>query len=303
MGEIGFYSPMCLPLIMNFQQILGGNEQAAYWFNMLTDVEKRALPSVFDTVFATTDYYNRLFPGFTVWLTGSSLNLAERYYNDIDLMVVIPAEDIRKAKSEMLGRFWGLYKEQNITALMELAKDPRTRVLGLSELLATVTDSLRYSLEIRNQNRPALEKRANSPNEVNRVLMDAAQELEATKVKVDGQINMEKNVAPADADGTQGYQFGPLVVSFLSNVDAASKKLVHDGNSIFTVDWRKSFSEGYEAGAGDNNCYIYNPNADAAPVHLFLTTKVDPQKAMEKKESFMLEYLTPQERMQPIRLI
>jgi hypothetical protein len=38
------------------------------------------------------------------------------------------------------------------------------------------------------------------------------------------------------------------------------------------------------------------------PVHVFLTTGVDPKKAMEKKESFMLEYYSEQERMQPIRL-
>jgi len=290
--------------VTTLQEIISTNQQAAYWFNLLPDLEKRMLSPVLNQVLATTQYYNGIFPGFTVWITGSSLNLVERSHNDIDVMVVVPVEVIRKAKQETLSSMWRLYKEQDISTLMELGKDPRTTALGITEVLGMATDSLRYSMEIRGKNTEALSKRVTSPQEVNRILLDAPQELEAARVKVDGMIEMEKNEAPTEADGTQGYQFGPLVLAFLRHVETGVARVKNqEGQPVLTVDWRKSFSEGYEAGAGDNNCYLYNSNVQAAPVHLFLVTEVNSQKAMEKKESFMLEYYTPQERLAPVRLV
>jgi len=69
----------------------------------------------------------------------------------------------------------------------------------------------------------------------------------------------------------------------------------------YAVHWHKSFSEGYDKTAGDNNCHVLT--AGATPVHLFLTTELDPKKAREKKESFMLEYYTEKERLEPVRLL
>jgi hypothetical protein len=296
-----------------FRDVVAGNQYATYWFNnLLSDIEKSAHPQMIDQVFASVQYYNTLFPGFTVWITGSSLNIVDKSHNDVDLMVVVPGDVIKKVKQDSLTQMWSWYKEGNIDSIRGLASDPRTKMLGLEELLGIVTESLEFTLEIRAQNRPALETRIGSPTEVNRILMDAQQELEAARVKVDGLIDQEKYTLPTDADRTQGYQFGPLVIEFLKHVEAGL-----GGN--YQVEWQKSFSEGYDAGAGANNCYIWAlPNAhtdsigndagkvyagqECPPIHLFLTTEVNQQKAMEKKESFMLEYYTPQERMQPIKL-
>ena len=72
--------------------------------------------------------------------------------------------------------------------------------------------------------------------------------------------------------------------------------------SLYNIQWHKSFSEGYGRTAGENNFHIY-PLGQCAPVHVFLTMCVDNKKAMEKKESFMLEYYSADERMKPIRLL
>jgi hypothetical protein len=289
--------------MVGLREVLANNKQAAYWFNMLSAVEKRGLSPILDQVFSTTDYYNGLFPGFSVWVTGSSLNLVDRYHNDVDIMVVVPGESIRKAKQMKLSQLWGLYKQMNDETIRAQVMDPIIIALGLGELMASIVDSLDYSEEIMSKDEAALGRRTNSPQEVNRILMDAQMEIQATRVKVDGMIDLEKNAHPTDDDQTHGYQYGPLVISFLKHVEKGLSKLRKMGQSQFTFDWQKSFSEGYEAGAGNNNAYIYSQERQAAPVHLFLTTKVDSQKAMEKKESFMLEYYTPQERLQPVRLI
>ena len=43
---------------MNFQQVLSGNKNAAYWFNLLPDAEKRTVPPILNQVFATTTHFN-----------------------------------------------------------------------------------------------------------------------------------------------------------------------------------------------------------------------------------------------------
>ena len=94
---------------------------------MLNETEKQSLVPIFDQILITTEYYNGLFPGFEVYITGSSLNLVERAYNDIDLMVVIPEEELKTAKKEKITHLWELFKNKDHKGLSEQLKDTKIK--------------------------------------------------------------------------------------------------------------------------------------------------------------------------------
>jgi hypothetical protein len=172
--------------------------------------------------------------------------------------------------------------------------------IGLTKIVSVVKDLLRYDQEIQRADEAAIFKRTGLQSEVARVLRDSSQERRSVYLQVEGTIVAESNARASDSDGTSGYQFGTLVEGFLKSVSSGLASTTT--GQAFQVEWRKSFSEGYDKTAGENNCYIYIPQR-TSPVHLFLTTGVDAKKAMEKKESFMLEYYTPNERTAPVRIL
>ena len=278
------------------------NPSAATWFNMLSDAERQLLGPIFNQVLTTTEQYNSLIDGFQLYITGSSLNNFERSYNDIDLMVVLPSERINKIKSEILTGLRNNFQNKNMVALHERLKDPKLKLFGLTELTDSVINSLIYSIEITSQDTEALLRRLGSSSELNRIVMDPERELSAIKMRLDGELAAEKNNPTVEPDGTVGYQFGPMVEAFLNDViNGLDHFTSSQGMPGFNIQWNKSFPEGYGKVAGENNCHI-SSNVQCTPVHLFLTTGLDLKKAMEKKESFMLEYYSDQERMRPIKL-
>lgn len=274
---------------------------AAKWYQMLKPMEQQAIATIINQTMAITESYNNLFPGFELYVTGSSLNLLERNYNDIDLMVILPHDELVKGKSEVLQTLWEYFKNKDLSSLREASNLPKIKIFHFDELVNSIIDSVEFSMEILNSNHDALLHRLGSNNEVTRLLIDPETELEAQKVRTEGLITEEKAVIPSEPDGTQGYQFGLLVEGFLKAVAEPLAKPSATGQSTVQVQWHKSFPEGYGKVAGENNCYIYS-SPQCLPVHLFLTTGLDQKKAMEKKDSFMLEYYTPQERLQPIKL-
>ena len=269
---------------------------------MLNNYERQTIVPIFDQVLTTILQYNTLIQGFELYITGSSLNLVERSYKDIDLMVVIPLSELKNSKLTILTTLWEGFRDNNQKLIQELQNDKRVKMFGLSELYMSLSDSMKYAQEITNSDQEALINRLGSTNEVTRLLMDPERELTAIKVRLEGMLEAEKQVAPIEGDGSQGYQFGSLVEVFLKGVTSGLCKPAQDGQPMFQIEWCKSFSEGYGRIAGENNCYIYS-RFQSAPVHLFLTTGVDHKKAMEKKESFMLEYYSEGERLRPIKLI
>jgi len=216
-------------------------------------------------------------------------------------MVVIPNKEIKKIRAEILTSIWEMFKNRERNRLQELQNDPRVKNLDLSELLSLAIDSLVFSSEIDNQNKDALLSRLGSMNEITRLIMDPERELSAIKVRFEGMLDAEKNKSPIGADGTHGYEYGYLVEEFLKNIAVGLGAAALDDQPRFFFQWSKSFSEGYGKTAGENNCHIY-PRTQCTPVHLFLTTGVDQKKAIEKKDSFMLEYYSEHERMPPIKL-
>jgi hypothetical protein len=281
-------------------EIITTNSSAAKWFNLLTDIEKRNLTPIFNQVLITTAQYNNYFQGYEVYITGSSLNIVERNYNDIDVMVVIPEVTISKFKQDLLSGLMGSFKSKNIDQINKWTSDPRIQLLNMNELINSMSDSLEYSSAIKEQDKEYLLNRFGSMNEVQRLMMDPESELSAIQMRLESMVEEEKNKNPVEPDD-QGYQFGSLVECFLRDVTSSLESQTQDGKPKFQVQLYKSFSEGYGRTAGENNCHIF-PMAQCVPVHLFLTTDVDYKKAMEKKESFMLEYYSEHERMKPIKI-
>lgn len=271
---------------------------------MLNDSERRLLAPIFDQVLNTTNSYNEIFQGFEIYITGSSLNLLNRDHNDVDIMVVIPIDMISSAKRKILSNLWQNFKDNEIGAIQQLVESSKIKLLGLNELIDSIIDSLEYIKVITTQDSEALLQRLGSTNEVTRINMDPDGELTAIRMRIEGAFESEKNNPILDSDGTAGYQLGTLVEEFLKSVanDLSAKYRTQDGQPYYRVQWHKSFTEGYGKIAGENNCHIY-PSAHCVPVHLFLTTGVDNKKAMEKKESFTLEYYSDDERMKSIRLL
>jgi hypothetical protein len=269
---------------------------------MLNATEQRWLVPVINQVLTTADQYNKLINGFMVYVTGSSLNFVERVYNDIDLMVVIPNEGINNIRSGILADLRKNFQDKNLNGLQEQAEDPKFKIFGFTNLFESVMDSLKYSIEINNNDTEALLHRLGSTTELNRIILDPKSELLAINMRLDGELEAEKHKLTVEPDGTAGYQFGPLVEAFLKDLKSGlDHKVDPQGKPLFYFQLNKSFPEGYGKVAGENNCYI-SPAVPCAPLHVFLTTGVELKKAMEKKDSFMLEYYSEQERMQPIRL-
>jgi hypothetical protein len=244
-------------------QIISKNQQANKWFAMLKYLEKNSVTIILDEVLKITEQYNNIIQGFEVYITGSTLNLMDRSYNDIDLMVVIPHDNLITIKRKLLTELWNLFRDNDINSLTQFENHIKTKLFDLGETLGQLKDFLNTKIAINNRSQEYLLHHYGSSNVVNRIL--------------------------------------PLVERFLFEV--ATDLTAADQNQLlkFNVQWQKSFSEGYGKIAGENNCYIY-PNVQSVPVHLFLTTGVDHKKAMEKKESFMIEYYTAEERMKPIKL-
>jgi hypothetical protein len=287
--------------LVTLNDVLTINQLAAKWYQLLSVIEQQAITPIINQILATTERFNKIFQGYQVYITGSSLNLLEKKYNDFDLMVVIPQDILITGKKSLLTTLGESFRNKDISSLRKATITLKVRLFGLQELLDSIIDSIENSTEISNSDQEALLRRLGSANEVTRLLMDPGVELTAIKVRTEGLIEAEKQVLPVELDGTQGYQFGPLVEVFLEHVTADLIKPASDGQPLYQVQFQKSFPEGYGKVAGENNCYIY-PKVQCPPVHLFLTTGVDQKKAMEKKDSFMLEYFTEQERMQPIRI-
>ncbi len=270
---------------------------------MLKEIEKQKLKHVIAQIIKTAENFNNYFKGFEVYVTGSTLNLRDRKYNDIDIMVILPAEQIKKSKFGIIKILLDSFRNNDFELITKWESNRRTELLGLSELIISIKSSLEFSIAIKNADNNFLLSNLDSQTEVNRVLMDPEAALEALKMRVEGSIEDEKIKTSTEADGTSGFQFGPLVEGFLKSVSKSLDQLDSQGRPKFQIQWHKSFSEGYGRTAGENNCYIYPEiPKQCAPIHLFLTTGVDEKKAMEKKESFMLEYFSEHERMRPIRL-
>jgi hypothetical protein len=277
------------------------NPEVDKWFNMLQESERSAISRIINHILGKLDHYNNLIPGFEAYITGSSLNLQQRSYNDIDVMVVLPKENLEKLKLKILSDLKEFAKNQDLMSIQTLQKDPTPRFLGLEDLFDSILDSLLYSQEIASKNKDALVARLGSTGDVNRILLDPEGELSAIKVQIEGIIDAEKPILPTEIDETAGFQFGPIVEKFLKDVVDSLIVTDESGSEKYKIQWYKSFLEGYGKVAGENNCYI-QPPSESAPVHLFLSIGVDQEKAMQKKESFMLEYYTDQERMQPVKI-
>jgi hypothetical protein len=291
-------------LLMHIDQILTTNQKAARWFNMLKEIEKQNIKAIIAQIIKTTETFNNFFNRFEVYITGSTLNLNDRRYNDIDTMVVIPSDQIKKSKDEILKIFLDSFKNEDFNSISKWEHDKRIELLGLSQLIISIEKSMEFSKAIKDSNNDFLLRNLGSQTELNRILMDPEPALEGLKMRVEGNIEDEKNQTSTELDGTSGFQLGPLVENFLQDVTSNLNQVDSMGKPRFQIQWHKSFSEGYGKTAGENNCYIYSDvNNQCAPVHLFLTTGVDEKKAMEKKESFMLEYYSEQERMRPIKLL
>jgi len=268
---------------------------------MLNDIERRVLVPIFDQILSTVDFYNNQFPGFEVYITGSSLNLIQHSYNDIDLMVVVPEVELKKIKLKMLSDIKEMFKSRDLESIQNLFNDPKTNLFGMGEVLNSVLDSLHYLSDIATRNEEALMRRLESSSEMTRLLVDPEREITTIQFRLEGLLESEKANVPLESDGTHGFQFGILVEAFLKSVASNLTRPGPDGQAQFYLKWYKSFTEGYGKVAGENNCHIY-PRIQCTPVHLFLTNGVDNKKAMEKKDSFMLEYYSAHERMLPIKL-
>jgi len=288
-------------ILISINEILLNNQPANTWYNMLNETEKAVFKPILEQVTSTTKQYNQLFPGFEIYITGSSLNLSERTYNDIDIMVVIPEDELKKSKRNVLSNLWEEYKHNAFDELKNQLKNPMIQMMRLNDLVNSLLVSLKYSQEIHDSNKEALVARLGSESDVHRLLMDPDSELEAIKVRLEVILESEKPRLLLEADGSHGYMFGPIVEVFLKTVTDRISKLTSGNQSIYQIQWHKSFSEGYGKVAGENNCHVFS-KFDCPPAHIFVTTGVDLKKAMEKKESFMLEYYTDQERMKPIKL-
>jgi hypothetical protein len=288
-------------ILISINEVVPNNPSAVTWYNMLNETEKEVLKPILEQVIFTTKQYNQLFPGFEIYITGSSLNMTERTYNDIDIMVVIPEDEINNSKRKLLSDLWEKYKNKTFDELKNELKNPKVQMLGLNDSVNSLLDSLKYSQEIHESNKETLITRLGSESKVHRLLMDPELELEAIKVRTEGIIESEKPKLSLEADGSHGYMFGPIVEMFLKTVTDNISKIISGAQPVYQIQWHKSFSEGYGKIAGENNCHIYS-KLDCPPAHIFVTTGVDLKKAMEKKESFMLAYYTEQERMQPIKL-
>jgi len=268
---------------------------------MLNGVDRTGITPIIQQVLNTTKFYNEVFPGFTIYITGSSLNLIDRSYNDIDLMVIIPEQQISVSKSELLKHIGDLIRNNDSNNIEQMKNNNKVKLLGLMDLLGSIIDSISYRKAILQGNSQELLRRLGSNNEVIKVTRDPEQELEVIKMRMQGSIDSEKAEQTMEADGTSGYQLGMMIEEFLRNVATGLENMSRTSTLKFGYQWNKSFSEGYGKVAGENNCHIY-PSNQGVPVHVFLTTGLDNKKAMEKKESFMLEYYSENERMWPIKI-
>lgn len=285
----------------SFRDVFNSSPDVQRWFSLLHPNDRGSIAPVIDTVFGVCQSYSQHFGPFAIYITGSSLNLLEPGYNDIDLMVVIPAQGISKAKQGMLDSLWRDIRANERPQVQTLMSDPRSQVLGLCPLLDRSLQVLSYCRDVASGNRDALLVQTNSPQEVERIMREPSQEIKGAKLVLEGAIEAERPAKPVDLDGTQGYLFGPVVESFLKDATNELAKLATPQGPRYSVQWHKSFSEGYDKTAGENNCHILSQNI--TPVHLFLTYELDPKKAKEKKESFLLEYYTESERMQPVKIL
>ena len=288
-------------ILISTDEILTNDPSANKWYNMLNETEKAVFKPILEQVASTTQQFNQLFPGFEIYITGSSLNLLERTYNDIDIMVVISEDELKKSKRNILSNLWEEFKDKAFDKLRNQLENPKIQMLGLKELVNSLMDSLVYLQEIRDSKKALLVARLGSESEVHRLLMDPEREFEAITVRMEGLLESEKPRLPLEADGSHGYMLGPIVEEFLNTVTDRISKLISGGQPTYRIQWHKSFSEGYGKVAGENNCHVYS-KFNCPPVHIFVTTGVDQKKAMEKKESFMLDYYSEQERMRPIKL-
>lgn len=287
----------------SFYTAINNNAEATKWFSLLNDIEKTSLIQIFDKVIDAIKSYNEIFFGFELYITGSSLNLITREYNDIDLMIIMPVEEVKKTKSRMLENLYKSFLNKNLESIQKLKLDPRIKLLGLIETVNSILDHYRYFQEVSTSNNDVLLQRLGSTSELTRILRDPESELAAIKVRVEGILEAEKNILINDSDGVFGYQFGPFVEELLKDLSAKLSQLLgSDGQPLVHFEWHKSFSEGYGKVAGENNVHVY-PKTSVPPVHIFITTAIDFKKAMEKKESFMLEYYSDSERMKPIKLV
>lgn len=285
----------------SFRDVFSSSPDVQRWFSLLSPNDRASIGPVIDTVFGVCQRYSQHFDPFAVYITGSSLNLLEPGYNDIDLMMVIPAQGISKAKQGFLDALWRAIRANERAQVVALMSDPRATVLGLMPLLDRALQVLSYCRDVASGNRDALLVQTNSPQEVERIMREPTQEIKGTKLGLEGAIEAERPARPVDRDGTQGYLFGPVVESFLKDATNELAHFVTPQGPRYSIQWHKSFSEGYDKTAGENNCHILSQNT--APVHLFLTYELDHKKAKEKKESFMLEYYTESERMQPVKIL
>ncbi len=268
---------------------------------MLNEYEKNALIPIIEQVLITVQEYDNFYKGFQVFITGSSLNLVNREYNDIDLMVVIPENELKRSKGDILSDIWEYFKNKDITRLRALMKEKRIELFNLNESVEQMIDNIDYIFALDTCDQQLLLKRLGSMNEVNRQLLDPAFEIQKIKMHAEGILEEERARPAVESDSTLGYQFGPLVEKFLRDAALRFTRTAKDGRPWCSINWHKSFSEGYGKTAGENNIHIYS-RAQCVPVHLFLTTGVDNKKAMEKKESFMIEYYQDNERLPPIRI-
>ncbi len=289
-------------IVTTLSAILPSNPATKQWYSRLSDLEKQKLTPIIDKVLAATIKYNTIFPGHGVWVVGSSLNIQDREYNDIDVMVTIPEEALLNFKKDTLKTTWDLFLDGSISGLTKLGQDPKVKLIGLDGLIAQSIESVEFLVEVNNKDREALEARTGSFNAASNILLDPSLEMKAIKERLQGQLTTERNVTPVDDDGSQGYKFGSYVDAFMMDLGTSLNIQDKTGKHMFFINWYKSFSEGYGRTAGNNNCHIY-PNVQCKPVHVFLTTAMDLKKANEKKDSFMLELYTEAERMKPVQLL
>lgn len=237
-----------------------------------------------------------------IFVIGSSLNTQDRSFNDVDIMVTLDPKSIHAIKSDFLHAIWTAFQSRTSNDLPKYQNDTRISMLGLTQILKEAINAREFVEEILARDKEALMARTNSLSEVNRIDSEPATEIKSISTTLSGLMSQEGNTKPVDADGTQGYQFGPLVETFLAQVAGGLDQKDHHGTPLFGFHWNKSFSEGYDKTASENNLYIYTTYR-CSPIHLWMATEMVQKKHYEKKESFMLEYYTEAERLPAVRLM
>ena len=152
----------------NLNELIISNDAVKQWFNKLKNSEKHTCPQIIDQVIRVAEKYNSFFNGFGIFITGSSLNLINRQYNDIDLMVVIPETVIKTYKNDSLKVIWENFKVRDIDANNNLLQDIKVQLIDLLELVKQTNQFLYYYLAIQNSDREYLQQQLSSINEVNK---------------------------------------------------------------------------------------------------------------------------------------